>query len=115
MQHVAWNDVADFLDKTWYFVDIICDFTVECGAEGSMIHTDYLLFDECQRIDKLTMDHANSSTQHRRVIANAISKAIDIAYIQVIKKWMHGRHRLVHVSMDKVPQQLISMCKHVFM
>jgi hypothetical protein len=115
MQRVCWYDVPDVLDKMWYFVDIICDFTVECGMHGPMIHTGYLPFDNYPRVDKITLGHTGITTQHRRLIDNAISKAIDISYIQVFKKRMEGRNRLAHVAMDKVLQQLTIMCKHIFM
>jgi hypothetical protein len=115
MQRVGWYEVPDALDKVWYFVDIICDFTVECGVHGPMIHTGYLPVDDYPRADKTTLGHTNITTQHRRLVANAISKAIDIAYIQVFKKRMEGRNRLAHVAMDKVPPELIIMCKHIFM
>jgi hypothetical protein len=81
MQRVAWYDVLDALDKVWYFVGIICDFTVECGMSGPMLHTGHLPFDNHPRVDKVSLGHTSISMQHRRLIANAICKAIDIAYI----------------------------------
>jgi hypothetical protein len=115
MQRVGWYEVLDALDKVWYFVDIISDFTVECGLYGPMVHTGYLPVDNYPRADKITLGHTNITTQHRRLIAHSISKAIELAYIQVFKKKMEGRNRLAHVAMDKVPQELIIRCKHIFM
>jgi hypothetical protein len=115
MQRVGWYDVSDFLDKVWYFVDIVCDFTVECGVHGPKMHTGYLPIDNYRGVDKLTLGHTGITTQHRRLLAQSISKAIDLAYIQVFKKKMEGRNRLAHVAIDKVPQELIIMCKHIFM
>jgi hypothetical protein len=115
MLRVAWTDVPQALDKVWYFVDIICDFTVEGGMNGPMIHTGYVPFGGDKRADQITLGHTSIAKQHRRLIANSICKAIDMAYIQVFKRKMEGRNRLAHVSLDKVPQQLIIMCKHIFM
>jgi hypothetical protein len=82
---------------------------------GPMLHIEYLPFDNHPRVDNVNLGQTNISMQHRLLIANAICKAIDIAYVQVFKKRMDGRNRLAHVSMDKIPQQLIIMCKHIFM
>jgi hypothetical protein len=103
MQRVAWNNVAEKLGRLWYFVYIICDFAVECGMGGPMMHTGYFPLEHCERVDKIAMGDTNISTQHRRVIANAICKAIDIAYRQVFKRRMEGRIRLAHLSMEKYP------------
>jgi hypothetical protein len=88
VQRVPWNNIAESLNRVWYVVDIICDLSVECGMNGPVIHTAYIRLEHCERIDKITMGHTNSSTQHRGLIANSICKAIHIAYIDVFqKKW----------------------------
>jgi hypothetical protein len=115
MQRVPWDNITELLDGVWHFLDIICDFTVECGMNGLMIYTAYIPLEYCERIDKITMGYTNISTQNRCLTENSICKAIDITYIDVFKKKMDGRGRLAHVSMEKMPQRLVNMCKHGFM
>jgi hypothetical protein len=61
------------------------------------------------------MGYPNISMQNKHLIANTICKAVDIVYIYVFKKKLKGRGKLAHVSMEKISDRLITMCKHVFM
>jgi hypothetical protein len=80
-----------------------------------IIHAVYTPLENRKTCDKITLGYANISTQNRRLIANSICKAIDTTYIFMFKKKMEGRGRLAQMSLDKIPDSLITMCKHMFM
>jgi hypothetical protein len=79
-----------------------------------LIHAACTPLDGCKRCDKITLGCPSSSTQNRRLIAHSICKAADIVYIHLFKKKMQGRGRLAHISIKKIRDHLITMCKHVF-
>jgi hypothetical protein len=80
-----------------------------------MIHMAYAPLEDYKKIDQITMDYPNISMQNKNLIANTICKAVDIVYIYVFKKKIEGHGKLAYVSMEKISDCLITMCKHLFM
>jgi hypothetical protein len=61
MQRVAWDNLADYVDRVSDFVDVVVHFMAECKMYDPMIHTAYTLFEGCKTCDKFRLGYTNIS------------------------------------------------------